>query len=430
MRFLLALLAAGAVFAESPFPANPAWEHPVGDAKKVPCVHRKKRHPEGCPPPCLHPPVQQHRDGDDGTVPCTHWDLKHPGGHDTGKKGPCCHFKHGVPEHRNGDTIFEPCGHWILRHPGGDPAKVPCVHLVVPHPEGDGGKMPCPHLDPEHPGGDDGYVPCVHSIPEKRREKDPPVTFHFDDFEIQQWVLEGYSKLLKQGIKLRWPRALHVYRREPIKGDPDDNSDPFWSHYDGVQHVMVVTKDPARYTPPAGQDRKLQLRLTVYHEMGHSLFQDRCVQIKSTFGRHWIFKESNPGLAMSEGWGYFISMVLEYERNAAKAPDGFGTDWEGAEQVLTMGKGEKSYEVPFSKRVEFRVAAVLWDLYDTHAEGTDACAIDFRKLYAVFSPSMETLKAGPLVRDLEDYLARLKKNEPGESDRIDRVKSHNLTAPR
>ena len=411
-------------------PANPFWTHPYGDDNSVPCVHRSQQHPGGDPRPCLCPPVAQHPGGDPKTVPCVHRSQQHPGGDDTGGKAPCRHFKNGRPEHPGGDPVMVPCVHWTAQHPGGDTTTVPCVHLSPKHPNGEpGATVPCVHMVAQHQNGDLVKVPCAHPLEKKRHADDPGIDFYTDDAQVQQDLLAAVAKLKGMGVQFRWPRALSVFYREPIQGNPDDNNDPFWSHYDPVQNALVITKDPVGYGPMPPlrgtalanwrQQRLTDRRYTVGHEFGHALVGNSCVWIATPGGPHAIMDERDPGLAMSEGWGHFVSMVIHDDRNA---PNANYKTWNIEQGHTTTGGA-------FTEKVEFRVACMLWDLYDTDNEPGDPASFEFRDLFAVFSPTLQTLAKGPLFQTFEGYSKRLEKNV-GRKAEIDAVRQHNLTPGR
>jgi hypothetical protein len=374
---------------------NPFWVHPRGDGQNNPCTHTTAQHPAGDPI----------------MGPCTHLKPLHPEGDDTGAKTPCQHLdKFGKPMH------------------GPHPVMLPCPHIAPEHPAGHdtGKKTPCVHLAPAHPHGHPGpWIPCVHKMP--LLATDPAGTnFYTDHPQLRAETRRATAWLKQLGIDLNVstprgdvpappapkvptpglrPRPLSLFTRPPVFGNSDDNKDPMWSHYNPVYHSVQVL-------PTGRKDPVLTLR----HELGHALVGRACHQviIASKGGAHSMTDASDAGLAMSEGWAHFVCLTLTHGRGDAKAIYE-GRDFEAANDKV----------IPLTQKSEFRVACVLWDLYDTNEDGDDRVSVDFAELFRVFSPSLATLPNGPVMRDLDDYLDRLTKNHPALAGRIKAVRDMN-----
>ncbi len=403
LPFALAVLAVPAASAFSgksaEVPANLYWTHPYGHNAGAPCPHLA--HPNGDPlgkAPCNCPPVPEHSAGHPTTVACTHKKLRHPGGHDTGKKDPF------------GNKIMSPCNEWDTEHPNGHPGpNGPCGHWKKAHPNGHPlPNKPCTH--PAHPEGHGVVTPCNHPLAMDLTPNNAGVKFFTTDPDIQSAVKAASSKLQNQGINVGIPRKLSVFHREPINGDPNDNKDPFWSHYNPVWHSIQLTK---------GRPMD-DLRATVLHELGHALLGHKAVHIDSDGGPHSLSDANDAGLAMSEGWAHFVALYLSGKASAFK-----GRDWDA---------GHLDTGIPFSIKNEFRVACILWDLYDSQADKTSKGAaaysapkFTFADLFKVYSPSLATLANGPIIPSLDDFLARLKKNNPAKAHLIDPVRNFNLS---
>ena len=52
----------------------------------------------------------------------------------------------------------------------------------------------------------------------------------------------------------------------------------------------------------------------------------------------------------------------------------------------------------------------------------DAVSFPFKELYKVFSPTLATLQNGPLIPSVNDYIARLKENNPTQAPQIEQVR--------
>lgn len=369
------------------------WTHPDGDPTTVPCVHVVQQHPGGdvITTPCMHPPVQQHPDGDTITTPCTHMVQQHPGGdvHTT-----------------FGKTWTSPCIHFVQQHPNGDQHSVPCIHLVPPHPNGDQHTVPCTHLSRAHPNGDPGpNVPCMHPLPVVREEKSLGLRFFTADAALQQATIDAVTTLNRLGVNVGSPRRLDIFKRPAINGDPFDDKDPFWSHYDPVAHAIQVTD---------GHTHADDVE-TIHHELGHAIIGQKCVQIVTLGKPHRLVEPTDPGEAMSEGWADFIALMLGNARNATSATYS-GMDWETRDPRVLK-----------DPKIEYNVGCTLWDLFDTVRSGSevDGMAVAFSELFKVYSPTMATITAPPLITDIDDYLTRFVKNNPKLAQQVRAIRIDN-----
>ncbi len=361
-----------------PPPASLFWEHPFGDTSTLACTHLVTQHPEGHAGP---------------TLPCAHLEQQHPGGHDTGAKSPCSHWHHGRPDHPGGDPVIVACAHMAQQHPGGHP----------------GPTLPCAHLVQQHPGGHAGPTgPCLHPVPLQRTEAALGINFFMNDSALQGEVIATVQKLKSLGANVGFPRPLNIFNRLPINGNPEDNKDPFWSHYEKETHTLQLVKGRSI----------ADLRQTAHHEIGHALVGHSCVITVNSGGPHTLNDATNGALGISEGWAHFVALAVQNAPGTASATYK-DIDWEDVSSSTSSG-------IPFSKNNEFRAGAILWDLYDSHQD-KESLNLDFRELFKVWSPTLETLKNGPVLTDVHDFLTRLKNNHPGKSAQIDAVESLNLT---
>jgi hypothetical protein len=376
------------------------WIHPFGDSQTVPCTHLVAQHPGGdtVTVPCVHPPTAQHPSGDSVTTPCVHRVQQHPGG-DT--------VTNPLPPH---NTHTVPCTHLVAQHPGGDQKTVPCVHLVKPHPNGDTSTVPCVHRAPQHPGGDTVMSPCAHPLSPKREELGLGLVFFTDDSDIQSIVIEALKKLKALGVKNfgTLPRPLCVLNRDWLDGFARDSSNPFWPHYDPKRHAIQLTKGFP------------DIKSVAHHELGHAILGHKCVRILGG-GAHSMKKVSSPSVAMSEGWAHFVGLAIENAQGASAPRFQGESDWE-----------RRDTSVPKDRAIEYNVACVLWDLYDSAQDAGsstssgDQTSLSFAELFRVFSPSLATIPDGPVMADVDDYLTRLKQNNQGARTRIDAVRKLNL----
>lgn len=301
------------------------------------------------------------------------------------------------------------------QHPQGDQGHVPCVHLHPQHPEGHRGpNVPCVHAPvQEHPNGDVTKVPCVHPMQPVGRDDDLGLVFFTDNADIQDEARWCAGRLKTFGINVGAARRLNIFFRDPVDPNrPADHKydDPFWSHYEPQTHsIQIMT---GKSIP--------ENRESLDHEMGHAALGQSCVQNLNLGGRHKGGEELEPGLAMSEGWADFVGLTMRHRQDDTKV-NFKGLEWEG---------GEANSSESYSPNVQFRVGCVLWDLWDSNHDGPDTVSMKFSDIFKVFSPTGATLKDGPLINGLGEFLVRLKQNFPKAAGPIDQVRDFNLTKPK
>lgn len=331
----------------------------------------------------------------------------HPGG-DT-RTTPCAHL---VPQHPGGDTIMVPCTHApVQQHPNGDIVKkglvnvtVPCTHWVVPHPNGDAKTVPCKHLVPQHPAGDTITLPCAHPMAPVKIERGGALIFYTDNAELQGLVRSGLSLLEQLGANLLGTGPLNIFNREAINGNPNDNTDPFWSHYDPTSHAIQITK---------GRTGNALID-TLFHEMGHALVGRKCVQTLTPGLPHTMHTQSSQSEALSEGWAHFVGAAMMNAQSSIN-PLFKGENWENRRAGSTPDPA-----------IEYSVAMCLWDLYDLNNDGNDNTRFSFRNLLNVFQPSFPTITSGPVMNSIFDFCERLSLNFPASREAIKQVRVKNI----
>lgn len=377
---------------------NPFWQHMLGDPIVLPCTHL----------------VAEHAQGDPLIGPCMHMKLQHPGGHPTGAIVPCTHVKNwatGEVEHPNGHEVIAACPHWVPEHAEGHPtgAMVPCVHLRLEHPSG-------------HPGD---YGPCLHAMPLVSSDAARGINFYTNDQNVREAVIETADRFKDWGLTAGGepfmiytdasgsrvvsgtPRPLSVFNRPWVDPANAGNTDPMWSHYFSGLHYLQIT-DGVHDTA----------REVVYHEMGHAITGNACVAVLTPGGPHTLDTATDGGLGVSEGWANFIRLAMLHSPKSETVPYA-DSDWELGDRPTA----------PRDARNEYRVACILWDLYDTHNEAGDTLSLPVSELFRVFNPTMETFTLGIIIRDLADYIERLKANNPQHSAAIDAIVTLNIGAP-
>ncbi len=352
-----------------PLPANLFWTHPQGDPTTVPCTHI----------------VQQHPNGDRTNVPCTHVVQEHPNGH------------------RNPNPIS------VLP----DLPRTPCIHFRQQH-ANDVLTTPCVHVGQQHPGGHPGpEVPCFHPVAMVREESNLHLKFFTGNATIQSETIAAATRLKDLGISVGTTiRPLCIFNRAPINGNPDDNDDPFWSHYSPLFHSIQITRR-------SGALDVQRLRDTLHHEMGHATIGQSLIDIPGG-GNHTLTGASDPGVAMSEGWAHFIALVIRFARTELN-PTYDGMAW-----------GRRDSSVACSPNIEYNVGCLLWDLFDSPSDGptpnrpgADTVVLPLSELFRVYSPTLTTILNGPVIPSVGNYLERLENNNPSLRSRIERLRPLN-----
>jgi len=313
-------------------------------------------------------------------------------------------------EHLDGDAIVapqfdlvaaHPFDEWPLPGPGNPKLKLPCVHL---------------RLQQRATGVELGRTPCRHLVPELVRDNERHIIFHTDTPKLRAEVLKAVDKLAQLGVTMGTVlRPLRIYNR-PLAPAPhgQDGSNPCWSRYHRGTHAINVHHDPVNATA--------QFLDTLHHELGHATLGHSAVRIDSPGGSHDIDSPSHPALAMSEGWGHFVALAIRHGRG--DVPGGYsGRNWENRPASL-----------PRDVRIESNVALALWDLFDLPTDERpghpplplaltpDPVRLSFARLFAVYSPSLNTLQDGPLINSIDEYLSRLKQLQPADVAGIDKVR--------
>jgi hypothetical protein len=335
-----------------------------------------------------------HATGDPTMLPCTHLVQQHPGGDVT--TVPCTH---GFKQAHSHDYVT------VL----GNRHKVPCIHLVPKHPNGDRITTPCIHFVQKHPGGDPGpNIPCMHPMFPSRFEFDGLLLFYTTDSIIQNSAISAMNRFRFLGINPIAPRPLHIFHRPPVGSG--NNDDPFWSKYHPVEHAIQIMKR----SPAQSADEK---RETLFHELGHALLGHSIINHYAG-GPHGLTEEVDETLAMSEGWAHFVALVLS-KQETNPAPMYKGLNWE-------------AMNISPNPKIEYCVGCCLWDLWDRVTESgqfADNVSLSFAELFKVYSPTLATLTNGPIVRNIYDFVDRLKKNNPNNDplhQDIDNVVKRNV----
>lgn len=266
----------------------------------------------------------------------------------------------------------------------------------------------------EHPNGDTITTPCIHLMPVVRRVPELNLVFYTAEPAIQAETIAAAQRLKNLGVSIGTPlRPLNIFNRPPVHGNPDDATDPFWSHYNTAFHSIQITQRPGPLNVAAMRD-------TLHHEMGHATLGHSLVQITNEGQVHSITTPTSPGEAMSEGWAHFVALAIRF------GPDEPNPAYSG------MQWGVRDANVPRSPDIEYNVGCMLWDLLDNTVEpprrgqaGFDNLALQFGEMFRVCSPTLQTIPNGPIIPNVANYLQRLANNNPLIAPRIEAVRQLN-----
>jgi hypothetical protein len=184
-----------------------------------------------------------------------------------------------------------------------------------------------------------------------------------------------------------WNRALAAFEREAIP------TDPWWTRQiatrwpaDGNYYSMnTVSLTDAEWWDVNG------------HEIGHAIFFN-AFNSASGGGQHKIDECYGADLAWSEGFASFFSGVISIDRGDADAK---------FEYMVPRRKPIRLENVPADvcngHTNEWRVSAALWDLYDTHQDGQDRVAVDFKNIWGAL---VKTNAPGRMT-DVRDAFKRI-----------------------
>jgi hypothetical protein len=140
------------------------------------------------------------------------------------------------------------------------------------------------------------------------------------------------------------------------------------------------------------------------HEIGHSLFFAG-FNSAAGGGEHKIDECYGADLAWSEGFASFFSGVISVARDDADAKFEF---------MVPRRKPIRLENIPTDVcegyTNEWRVSAALWDLYDTHEDGSDRVAVDFKTIWGAL---VKTHNSGRM-NDVRDAFQRISAAVPAD----------------
>jgi hypothetical protein len=141
------------------------------------------------------------------------------------------------------------------------------------------------------------------------------------------------------------------------------------------------------------------------HEIGHAIY-DQALNANSTGGQHKIDECYNGTLAFSEGFATFFSGAVHLQRNDEDAR--FGPYLVPRRAPIRMENTPA--DVCPGNRNEWRVSSVLWDVYDTHADGADQFSLSLKEIFSLFAQTNK-----PAINSALDAYQLLKERTPAEA---------------
>lgn len=205
-------------------------------------------------------------------------------------------------------------------------------------------------------------------------------------------ALEAGTQNAQAGlIHIIWNRALAAFEREAIPLD-------WWSRQIGTNwpangdyfSMNTVNLTDAKQWDVNG------------HEIGHAMFFNG-FNSAGGGGPHKIDECYGADLAWSEGFASFFSLVISARRDDPDAKFEF---------MVPRRKPIRFENVPADvcegHTNEWRVGAAVWDLYDTHADGTDNAALEFKTIWG----ALVKTNGGPRMGNALDAFERIAAKQP------------------
>jgi hypothetical protein len=146
----------------------------------------------------------------------------------------------------------------------------------------------------------------------------------------------------------------------------------------------------------------------IAHELGH-YYEDRLARSDSPGGAHSIFDRLDLRLAFSEGWGNAFSAMVTGDavyKDSQGVISGFSFDVD-RNSVLNAGWYNES-----------SVHSILYDLFDTGADGVDSVALGFTPLHEILTGPQRATRS---VTSVFSFVSALKASQSALSANIDQL---------
>lgn len=114
------------------------------------------------------------------------------------------------------------------------------------------------------------------------------------------------------------------------------------------------------------------------HEIGHAIYH-QALNARSEGGQHKIDECYSPTLALSEGFATFFSGAVHLAKDDPDAHfDKYLVPRRAPIRVENVPE-----DVCKGARNEWRVASAFWEIYDTHADGTDRMSLGLKEIFGI-----------------------------------------------
>lgn len=214
----------------------------------------------------------------------------------------------------------------------------------------------------------------------------------------QYWDLQNYRW---EGQSFTAGAGVDVGEISLVKGSA--NAEAAWIHEIGVRYLKTFAREGVSLDfwrsriairwPGSGDYYSFgQVNLTKArqwdvngHELGHAI-SDQGLNMRFGGGQHMIDRCYDETLAWSEGIASFLGLAVSVPANDPNASFEFMVPRRAPLRYENV-PDEKDPEHPDAPAVcrgpanEWRAGAAIWDLYDTHVDGTDRAALPFARIW-------------------------------------------------
>ncbi|MFC1522508.1 hypothetical protein ACFL6Y_08880 [Elusimicrobiota bacterium] len=121
------------------------------------------------------------------------------------------------------------------------------------------------------------------------------------------------------------------------------------------------------------------------HELGHFIMHV-AVKSRSGGGQHYFDRCYDDALAWTEGFPTFLAAAVRLDKNGADPTFEYLVPRRAPVQIENIPG-----DVCIGPTNEWRVAAALWDLFDTHEDGNDRFNMEFNRLWGAIALKRSTI---------------------------------------
>jgi hypothetical protein len=218
-------------------------------------------------------------------------------------------------------------------------------------------------------------------------KQSPPFAILGSIYQAMQKVLKADSSVVFPSLKMNW----------------SVNNTESGTYYDGNDNIMIQGDQK-------GDSDEYDDHIMI-HEWGH-YFEAKFSRADSIGGGHASGNHLDIRLAFGEGWGNALSGMVTDD------PIYFDTMTSAGTAVgWNMNVENATHDTPgwFS---EASTQRILYNLYDSHDDGTDHLSLGFKPIYEVLVGPQKTTKA---FTSLFTFITALKEKQPSSTQKIDAI---------